>query len=295
MNKFQGKERRKMPTLRIVTLNENTAPTKGRLIAEWGLSFLLKTKKTTILFDTGRHISVYYNAQLLGIDLNGIDKIVLSHSHSDHTGGLRQILERINKKRKVEVIAHPDIWKNRYNHYNDKPAKYMGMPFKKEELEKLGASFCLSKKSIKITDGMVTSGEIPITTNFENISSKKTQRFILDDGSNKEDKVLDDQAIFFKTEQGLIVITGCAHRGIINTLYHAQKITGIDQIYAVIGGAHLIEASKERINQTISIMQELNIQKIGLCHCTGIQALNMILYKLPKQFIPITAGTVLEF
>ena len=112
-----------MSTLRIVTLNENKAPIKGNLIAEWGLSFLLKTKKVTILFDTGRNISVCYNAQLLGIDLNEIDKIILSHSHSDHTGGLRQILERINKKRKVEIIAHPDIWKTRYNRYDNKPDK----------------------------------------------------------------------------------------------------------------------------------------------------------------------------
>jgi len=284
-----------MYILSIITLNENKAPIKGNLIAEWGLSFLLKTEKVTILFDTGRNISVCYNAQLLGIDLNKIDKIVLSHSHSDHTGGLRQILERMNKKRKVEVIAHPDIWKTRYNRNDSKTDKYKGMPFQQKELERLGASFYLSKKSRKITGEMITSGEIPLITDYEKVSSKKNQRLILENGNYKEDKILDDQAIFFRTKQGLIVITGCAHRGIINTLYHARKITGINQVYAVIGGAHLIDASEERINQTINALRELNIKKIGLCHCTGQRALNLILNEFPNQFIDISAGTVLEF
>ena len=284
-----------MSILSIITLSENTAPTKGNLIAEWGLSFLLKTEKETILFDTGRNISVCYNAQLLGIDLNEIDKIVLSHSHSDHTGGLRQILERMNKKKEIEIIAHPHIWKARFNRYDNKPDKYMGIPFQQAELERLGACFHLTNKSIKITDGMLTSGEIPLITNYEKVNSKNTTRLILEDGNYKEDKILDDQAIFFKTEQGLIIITGCAHRGIINTLHHACKITGIDQIYAVIGGAHLIEASEERINQTIDALQELNIKKIGLCHCTGLRAVSLLLQKFPNQFIDINSGTVLEF
>ena len=284
-----------MSTLRIVTLNENQAPVKSNLIAEWGLSFLLKTEKKTILFDTGRNISVCYNAQLLGIDLNKIDKIVLSHSHSDHTGGLRQILERMNKKKEIEVIAHPNIWATKYNRYNDKPDKYMGMPFQQAELEKFGACFHLTNKLIKIADGMVTSGEIPLITDYEKVNSKNTKRLILEDGNYKEDEILDDQAIFFKTEQGLIIIAGCAHRGIINTLYHARKITGVNQIYAVIGGAHLIEASEERLNQTIDALQELNIKKIGLCHCTGLRAASLLFQKFPNQFININSGTVLEF
>jgi 7,8-dihydropterin-6-yl-methyl-4-(beta-D-ribofuranosyl)aminobenzene 5'-phosphate synthase len=100
---------------------------------------------------------------------------------------------------------------------------------------------------------------------------------------------------FLKTRQGLIIITGCAHRGIINTLYYARKITGINQIYAVIGGAHLIEASEERINQTINALQKLNIKKIGLCYCTGLPAVSLLLQKFPNQFINISAGTVLKF
>jgi len=284
-----------MSILSIITLNENNAPIKGNLIAEWGLSFLLKTERKTILFDTGRDISVCYNAQLLGIDLNKIDKIVLSHSHSDHTGGLRQILERMNKKKEIEIIAHPDIWKTKYNRYDNKPDKFKGMPFQREELERLGASFRLSKKSIKIADGMVTSGEIPLITDYEKVSSKKNQRIILENGNFQEDEILDDQAIFFKTKQGLIIITGCAHRGIINTIYHARKITGINQIYAVIGGAHLIEASEERINHTMDALQKLNIKKLGLCHCTGLSAVSLLLQKLPNQFIDIHSGTVLEF
>ena len=107
---------------------------------------------------------------MLGIDLNKIDKIVLGHSHSDYTGGLRQILERMNKKRKVKVIAHPDIWKTRYNRYNSKPDKFKGMPFQQKELERLGASFRLTKKSMKINDGMITSRELPLIKDYKKVS-----------------------------------------------------------------------------------------------------------------------------
>ena len=130
-----------MSSLKLITMSKNTTQPKGNLIAEWGLSFLLKTEKATILFEIRRNISVCDNAHLLGIDLNKIDKIVLSHSHSDHTGGLRQVLERMNKKTKVDVIAHPDIRKARYNCRDDKLNKYKGIPFQKEELERLGANF----------------------------------------------------------------------------------------------------------------------------------------------------------
>ena len=277
-------------------MSENTALIKGsNLIAEWGLSFLLKTEKITILFDTGRNISVCFNAQLLGIDLNEIDKIVLSHSHSDHTGGLRQILKRMNKKNDIEIIAHPNIWSKRYNRYNNKKDEYMGMPFQREELEKLGAYFNLTKKSIEITEGMITSGEIPLVTDFEKISSKNTQRLIKENDKYYEDDILDDQAIFFKSEKGLIVITGCAHRGIINTIYHAQQLTGMKDIYAVIGGSHLIEAPQERIIQTIDALEKLNVKRVGLCHCTGFKALSSLINRLPEQFVSVTSGTVFRF
>jgi len=284
-----------MSSIQIITLSENSAPAKINLIAEWGLSFLLRTKNNTILFDAGRNISAYYNAQLLGIDLNEIDKIVLSHSHSDHTGGLRYILERMDKRKEIEIIAHPDIWSERYARYDNEKNKYVGIPFLQEELKKYGAYFHLTRESIEISKEMITSGEIPVLTDFEEMNSGKIRRLILKDGKYIEDKLLDDLAIFFQSDKGLIIITGCAHRGIVNTIYHAQNLTGIKNVYAVIGGAHLFEASQERIDLTINALEKLNVKKIGLCHCTGLKAISSLITQLPDKFISIISGSVLTF
>ena len=284
-----------MSSIQIITLSENSAPAKINLIAEWGLSFLLRTKNNTILFDAGRNISAYYNAQLLGIDLNEIDKIVLSHSHSDHTGGLRYILERMDKRKEIEIIAHPDIWSERYARYDNEKNKYVGIPFLQEELKKYGAYFHLTRESIEISKEMITSGEIPVLTDFEEMNSGKIRRLILKDGKYIEDKLLDDLAIFFQSDKGLIIITGCAHRGIVNTIYHAQNLTGIKNVYAVIGGAHLFEASQERIDLTINALEKLNVKKIGLCHCTGLKAISSLITQLPDKFISVVSGSVLTF
>jgi len=112
--------------LRITTLSENTA-NMGDFLAEWGLSFLVETEKETILFDTGKSITTSHNARALGIDLSRVDKIVLSHGHSDHSGGLRQVLRVMRKK--VEVIAHPDVWANKYSRRQGKRDRFSGIPF----------------------------------------------------------------------------------------------------------------------------------------------------------------------
>lgn len=118
--------------LRITTLSENTAGI-GNFLAEWGLSILVETDKVNILLDTGQSISVSHNADILGIDLGKIDKIVLSHGHFDHTGGLRQILHRMKKE--VEIIAHPDIWAVKYVRREGRRDRYVGIPFHRQTLE----------------------------------------------------------------------------------------------------------------------------------------------------------------
>jgi len=284
-----------MTKLQLLTLSENTSSIGKNLIAEWGLSFLLKTEDSTILFDVGRNISACYNAQMLGINLNTIDKIVLSHSHPDHTGGLRQILERINKKDKIEIFAHPDVWKKRFNCNNDNNCKYAGIPFSKDELEGLGAEFSLSKEPVIIAKNMLTTGEIPMKTDFEQVDSGNKKRLILYNGEYVDDFILDDQAIIYKSEKGLVVIAGCAHRGIINTVLHAQNITGIKDVFAVIGGSHLVDSNTERIVNTMKALEELKVKKIGLCHCTGFKALSMLYNMFPEQFITVNAGTEILF
>ena len=286
--------------LRLTTLSENTGISGGielgiqrSFLAEWGLSILVETDEVNILLDTGKSISATYNADTLGIDLNKIDKIVLSHSHSDHTGGLREMLRRVRKD-EIEIIAHPHIWANRYTRREGKPDVFAGVPFQCQELENLGAAFNLTTKPVKITEHITTSGEVPLVTDFEKMNSGKTKRFMKEDTGLKPDDLLDDQAIFINTESGLVVLAGCAHRGIINTIYHAQQITGIKAIHAVVGGAHLVEASEERIWRTIAALKELNVQKLGLCHCTSLPAITLIAHEFGDKFFFNNAGITIE-
>jgi len=149
--------------IRITTLSENTAGFPG-VLAEWGLSILVETDDLKILLDTGASISVPHNAPIFGLDLSAIDKIVLSHGHYDHTGGLKEVLKQVAKQ--VEVIAHPDIWAQKYAR-GQGFERYIGVPFPKEDLEDLGASFTLSREPVWITDDIVTTGEIPMNEEFE--------------------------------------------------------------------------------------------------------------------------------
>ena len=271
--------------LSITTLSENTAG--GGVLAEWGLSILIETDTMNILLDTGRSISVSHNADILGVDLGKIDKIVLSHSHADHTGGLREVLRRMRKK--VEIIAHPDVWAAKYSRRQGQEDYYIGIPFQRQELESLGASFNLTTESIKITDSIMTTGEVPMVTDFEEIEPNRF--FMKEDTGFKPDKLLDDQALVINTEQGLVVILGCAHRGIINTLYHAQQLTGVKEIQMVLGGCHLIGATEERIWLTIAALKEMVVQKIGVCHCTGLPAAAIMAQELGDSFFFNNAGT----
>jgi 7,8-dihydropterin-6-yl-methyl-4-(beta-D-ribofuranosyl)aminobenzene 5'-phosphate synthase len=277
-----------MMGLQITTLSENTAGL-GNFLGEWGLSILVETAETKILFDTGQSISASHNADILGIDLGKIDRIVLSHGHYDHTGGLRHILHRMRKE--VEIIAHPDIWQVKYATREGEEEKYIGIPFHRQTLESLGARFKLSKKPVRITDNIITSGEIPMVTDYEEIEPylvvKEGKRF-------KPDKLLDDQALFITTKRGLVVILGCAHRGIINTLYHARKLTGEKKIYMVVGGCHLMDASEERIYLTIAALKELGVQRIGVSHCTGLSAAAIMAREFGDSFFFNVAGTKIE-
>ena len=273
--------------LSITTLSENTAAGIN-LLAERGLSILVETDGVNILLDTGQSISASYNADILGIDLSKVDKIVLSHGHSDHTGGLRQILLKMRKE--IEIIAHPDMWAAKY-HRQGQENRYIGIPFQRQELESLGASFNLTTKPVKITDNIITTGEIPMVTEFEEI---EPNLLVKEDTGWQPDKLLDDQALIINTEPGLVVILGCGHRGVINSLYHAQQLTGIKRIHTVLGGFHLIGTTEERIWMTIAALRELGVQRLGPCHCTGLPATTIIAQEFGESFFFNNAGTRLN-
>lgn len=274
--------------VRVTTLSENTAGI-GDFLAEWGLSILVETEEKNVLFDTGKSISASYNVDTLGIDLSKVDKIVLSHGHFDHTGGLQQILRKMRKE--VEVIAHPAVWGAKYARREGQPDRYIGIPFQRSELESLGAKFNLTTEPVRITGSMMTTGEVPMVTDYEEI---ETALYVKEDNSWQRDKFPDDQALIMSTQLGLVVILGCAHRGIINTLYHAQKLTGTERIHTVIGGAHLMNVSEERLWRTITALRELDVQRLGLCHCTGLPVVCVLAQEFGERFFFNTAGTTID-
>ncbi|MBN1190358.1 MAG: MBL fold metallo-hydrolase [Dehalococcoidales bacterium] len=277
-------------TLLTTTLSENTAGSGASILAEWGLSILIETDDSKVLLDTGASISAVHNADSLGVDLSSIDKIVLSHGHYDHTGGLREMLRRMNKE--IEIIAHPDVWGMKYHRRKDDPERYIGIPFQRNELESLGARFVLSEKPVNIADGIITTGEIPMITEYEAIDPGL---YVKEDGVFQPDQLLDDRAIIVKTARGLVIILGCAHRGMINTIYHAREITGVNEIYAVIGGSHLVSATEECLWQSIAAIRELEVQKLALCHCTDLPVISVLAQEFGENFIFNKAGSRLDF
>ncbi len=272
-------------TVTLTTLSENTA---GRpdFMAEWGQSILVQTDGCTVLFDVGGSNVVLANADRLGIDLTKIDAIVLSHGHHDHTGGLCDVLKRLGRKR---VIAHPDIWDIKYakRPLEDKEA-FIGIPFAREELEHLGASFELTPEPVSLSDRVMTTGEVEMTTDFEII---ERNLFLKERGKFVQDPLADDLALIVRMDEGLLVVLGCAHRGTINTIRHAQKLTGEKRVYAVVGGTHLAPASEERIERTIQELKDIGVQKIGISHCNGFYASARVARAFGDKFFLNNAGT----
>jgi len=273
--------------LRITTLSENTAAI-GNFLGEWGLSILVESDEANILFDTGQSISASHNAELLGADLSRIDKIVLSHGHFDHTGGLKQLLGRMGEE--IEIIAHPDIWQAKYS-VGEGEDRYIGIPFSRQELEDLGARFKLTAEPVRISEHIMTSGEIPMVTDYEVI---EPDLVVKEDGGYRPDSFRDDQALIITTEPGLVVVLGCAHRGIINTLYHAQQLSGVKAIDTVLGGCHLMNASEERVWLTIAALKELGVKRLGVSHCTGLPASVIMAQEFGERFFFNNAGNMVS-
>jgi 7,8-dihydropterin-6-yl-methyl-4-(beta-D-ribofuranosyl)aminobenzene 5'-phosphate synthase len=270
--------------IKVSTLSENTA--LHGYIGEYGLSLFIEADNKRILFDTGLSFSAYHNAQIMGIDLTKVDCIVLSHGHLDHTGGLSEILRRIGKE--TEVIAHPDVFEARYTLRDGQTQeKFIGLPCSREELENRGARFTFSKEPVYITPHIMTTGEIPMLTEYEKVESN----LHIKDGENFiPDKIADDLSLIITTEAGPVVFTGCGHRGVVNILYHARKLAGNEKVYAVIGGIHLYRASEERIQKTIAEFRSMGVKKLGLSHCTGFHASAKIAEALPEEFFLNNAG-----
>lgn len=276
-----------------VLVEDSLSKLRQDLIAEHGLSILVEgdegNETFSMLMDTGSSANaVLHNANLMGADLDKISAIFLSHGHYDHTGGLIGILRRINKS--ILVIAHPNIFELKLKH--DPSIRYIGPPFKPSDVESAGGIMLLARNPVTIAKEVITSGEIERITPFEKVKGFWT----VSGGRFKEDVMLDDQAIIINVKQkGLVVVSGCAHSGIINTVKQAQKMTGIQEIHAVLGGFHLKDADEKRIRLTINHLIKIDPEIVAPCHCTGSKAFSQIAKTFGDRCKLIGTGDVIEF
>jgi 7,8-dihydropterin-6-yl-methyl-4-(beta-D-ribofuranosyl)aminobenzene 5'-phosphate synthase len=273
---------------------ENSASLDNNSVwAQHGLSIFLELcigpESMRLLWDTGASSEVMlHNADALNIDLDSLDMICLSHGHYDHTGGLMGILQHL--KGRACVLAHPDIFAPKLK---ARPTlKFIGLPFNRAEIEASGAIFLEARGPVAMAPGLTTTGEVPRIESFEKVEGFWT----IKDGQYCQDIIPDDQSLAVNISgKGLAVITGCAHSGIINTIRHAQKITGVEKLYAVIGGFHLMDAEEGRIEATAKALKELDPAIIRPGHCTGPKAVCRMQEVLGERCQPLAVGDSIQF
>jgi 7,8-dihydropterin-6-yl-methyl-4-(beta-D-ribofuranosyl)aminobenzene 5'-phosphate synthase len=180
------------------------------------------------------------------------------------------------------------VWATKYVRRGPEEVQDIGIPFSSEELEGLGARFNLSKEPVHITDHIMTTGEIPMASGYEEIDNNL---FVMEDKRLQPDTLADDLALVIDADFGLVVVLGCAHRGIVNTLRHAQNLTGKEGVYAAIGGTHLFRAPEARVEHTIADLKEMGVQRLGVSHCTGFRASARLAQALGDVFFMNNAGT----
>lgn len=268
--------------------------------AEHGLSFYIETvisgKTSTCMFDYGLDpVGVMNNIALLGLDIGKTDAFSLSHGHYDHYTGAVSIL----KQHQSRIAAGTPFYvgEEAFAHrYILRPGATEPTDFgqlKKEDIEALGLKVVETKTSVEIVPGAHVTGNIERVTSYEKMppSLKINRGEMLE-----QDDMRGEQALFFNVKgKGLVVLSGCAHRGIVNTVKHAQKISGTDKVHAVIGGCHLISAKPELIQSTVADIKAMKPDYIVPTHCTGFRAMVAFSREMPNEFVVNTAGTRYTF
>ena len=249
----------------ITILVENSVNIPS-LRAEKALSFHIASPEGDFLFDTGHQEAFLHNAERLGIDLGKVRKILFSHGHSDHTGGLFHYLQKFAK---AKVICHYNIFNRKFRVYEGGYLE-VGIPYGESELKKLGGEFIYKTHPYNLSKNILSSGEIPRLKPNE-ITAQIHKELVLEDYIT--DKLRDDMSMVIKTVKGLIVLLGDSHSGPINTVKHAMRIAGINEVYAVLGGMNLIDASMETIEKIARKFEQINPRYLIPLHSTGFRAM----------------------
>lgn len=279
------------PRLTLTVLVDNTSVTVPDLSGEAGLSFLIETAGTKILFDTGLSGLFLANAEKMGLGLRDLDYLVLSHGHIDHTGGLAALAQHLagiapdaGPHRVPRLIAHPRcFWQK------EKEGRKNGSAVSEEEICRQFPA-TLSEKPVWITDDLVFLGGIPRRFPFE-VGDGGNRTIHCPDGTWKPDLLSDDTALAFRSADGLVVITGCSHAGICNITEYAREVCGDRRVSGIIGGLHLLSPSPKLLAKTGKYLNRIHLNSLHACHCTSAPAKLALADYCPMQ----DAGVGMKF
>lgn len=268
---------------KITVLVENTATGRG-LLGEHGLAYFIEVDGRQLLFDTGQGLTLLHNAKELGISLSNLDAIALSHGHYDHSGGLMAVLELVPP---IDLFFHPAALQFKYS-----PRGEIGSPVKDETtLTARGHRIVPTENLTEIFPGVCLTGPIPRRHALEDTGGL----FWQNPTRTETDTIPDDQALFMETPAGLVVVLGCAHAGVINSLDYIASYTGKQQFHAVIGGMHLFQASRDRLKATLATLRKYDVQLLGANHCTGMAARAFLWQNFAGECLSCSVGTRLDF
>ncbi|NQU25134.1 MAG: MBL fold metallo-hydrolase [Candidatus Nealsonbacteria bacterium] len=271
--------------LSVTVLVENTA--RGAdVLGEHGLAFWIEVDRRRILFDTGQGKVLRHNAKCLEISLDTAETVVISHGHFDHTGGLKDLLDVTGP---VNLYLHPAALQEKYHRKKTPPHRSIGIPNLDEQaLRQRTQKLVWTRKPTKVTEGVYVTGEIPRRNDFEDTGGP----FYVDRSCTEPDPLPDDQALYVETPAGTVVILGCAHAGVVNTLDYIAELTSRDRIHAVLGGMHLMRATPQRLEATVKALKRYGLRRIGTAHCTGTRATSYLWSQLPNECFECCVGTV---
>jgi 7,8-dihydropterin-6-yl-methyl-4-(beta-D-ribofuranosyl)aminobenzene 5'-phosphate synthase len=273
----------------------------GKLMGEAGFAALVdvyyndKSAKR-LLFDTGGSTpALLHNLKQMSIVLSTVDMVILSHGHWDHVGGLMDMLKEIGKR--IPVLLHAQAIASKIFTDDNGKEHNIGIKdyFSVDQLNE-AAEVILTTEPYSIKEGIWTTGYIPRTNDFEKLTGTLTKIHTIRDDENVPDEIEDDLSLIFQLKDGSVVIlTGCCHSGIVNTMNHATTISGSSNIVAVVGGLHLHDASKERLARTVEHLKGYNLVQLSPCHCTGLRGKAALMYAFEDVFKEVGVGSLLKF
>ena len=264
-------------------LADNTSLTDRYLLSESGFSAYIRDGDVRVLFDTGFSGVFLDNARRTDIEPADATHVIFSHGHLDHTWGMQALLPELgnettegNGHTPPVFLSHPGVYLPRRRPGNSE----IGTLFSADILARFG-TVELSKEPVWLTEQLVFLGEIPRVHAWESFTpnAEVTHR----DGTTAPDHLTDDSALAYKSDTGLVIISGCSHSGIANIIDHARNVCNDNRIRSVIGGLHLMYADQERIDRTTQFLETLNLESLHACHCTGFTALHTFSRTLPLK------------